>query len=551
MTTRHEKFGADMNRFRNFLRHRPIKPITNPTFILSLLLILLSAWPVFGATYYVKNGGNDNVNGLSDATAWATIAKVNATAKSGDTVYFRSQDTWTSATPPVLTATAGVTYDGSTYGTGTRATLQATGNAITYPNYSTVKIEASNITFKGFNVDSNNYRTGGLFIGYMRDADTSDITIDNCVVHGIGGIVGDWTYGILVSNKLGHTVSNITITNTTVYDCFHEGIAIYPGWASVNDRNDTVLIRGCTVYNTGTIGSGGVGVEICNDSRNVTVEYCTLYNNDHGIWIRVSPSYEGYVNYAPQNMTIRYNIIHDNRYDGINITNWRTLMETGSFYGNLFYSNGKAGYVDTSDISFGDSSGSSDYTTDTVFNIYNNTFYLTGSPGTNSAAAIAFGYFGHITNGTFNLKNNIIYSGNYRAVVNKFGSLVTHSNNLIYSTSSGTWVTDGSSNYTSTGVKTWETTVQNTDPAFTGGTLPTGFSGTYGTNMVPNTPYFATTSGPAVNNGATLGSPYNGCINGAGLAIPITRPQGTAYGIGAYEYVDTIRPAPPTGLRLE
>jgi hypothetical protein len=84
---------------------------------------------------------------------------------------------------------------------------------------------------------------------------------------------------------------------------------------------------------------------------------------------------------------------------------------------------------------------------------------------------------------------------------------------------------------------TWETTAQITNPNFAGGTLPTGFTGTYGTNMVPNTNYFAITSGDAINNGATLGSPYNGCINGAGLATPITRPQGAAYDIGAYEYV--------------
>ena len=58
--------------------------------------------------------------------------------------------------------------------------------------------------------------------------------------------------------------------------------------------------------------------------------------------------------------------------------------------------------------------------------------------------------------------------------------------------------------------------------------------------MVPNTNYFSITSGNALNKGATLGSPYNGCINVAGLATPITRPQGAAYDIGAYEYVVSI-----------
>ena len=89
-----------------------------------ILVIILWASQVWGATYYVKNGGNDSLDGLSDATAWATIAKVTATVKSGDTVYFRSQDTWTGDIRQFYTATAGVTYDGSTYGSGTRATVK-------------------------------------------------------------------------------------------------------------------------------------------------------------------------------------------------------------------------------------------------------------------------------------------------------------------------------------------------------------------------------------------------------------------------------------------
>ena len=41
-------------------------------FMCALNFFLIS--PAFSANYYVKNGGNDNANGLSDANAWATIA---------------------------------------------------------------------------------------------------------------------------------------------------------------------------------------------------------------------------------------------------------------------------------------------------------------------------------------------------------------------------------------------------------------------------------------------------------------------------------------------
>jgi hypothetical protein len=74
------------------------------------------------------------------------------------------------------------------------------------------------------------------------------------------------------------------------------------------------------------------------------------------------------------------------------------------------------------------------------------------------------------------------------------------------------------------------------DYTATGGTLPTGFTGTYGTNMMPNTNYFSISSGDALNNGATLGSPYDGNINTSGRANPNLRPEGK-YDIGAYEFI--------------
>lgn len=549
-----------MNRLKNFLLHHPMRRIMSRTIIFSLFLILLSAWPVWGATYYVKAAGNDSLDGLSDATAWATIAKVNATVKSGDTVYFRSQDTWTSVTYPVLTATAGVTYDGSTYGSGTRATIQS--GATDTSGVGTVKIEANNVIFKGFNIDMNSQITGGIYIGYLRYSNTSNVTIDNCVVH--DSLLGptDWGYGILVSNKTGYTTSNVSITNCTIYNHTHEGIAVYAGWADAADRNDTVLVRGNTVYNC------GVGVLIANDSDNVTVEFNHLYNNTSiGIYVRNSPADEGSVTSGPDNMIVRYNIIHDTVQNGILIGNPREISMSGAFYGNLIYNNGN----DT-----GGNDNGADFTIEgcvgctypgNVFNIYNNTFYSIDKPCSNYAYMVGIGVGGDDPTGiTVNFKNNIVYyntatTGSNRWPIWDRYNRMTHSNNLVYRASSASdthvmlYAGGGVLYYDRAGgatdVTVWEASVKKTNPNFTGGTLPTGFSGTYGTNMVPNTNYFAISSGNALNNGATLGSPYNGCINGAGLASPILRPQGAGYDIGAYEYVDTNRLAPPTGLRVE
>ncbi len=47
------------------------------------------------AIYYVKNGGNDSLDGLSDGNAWETLAKVSGvTFNAGDTIKFNKGDTW-------------------------------------------------------------------------------------------------------------------------------------------------------------------------------------------------------------------------------------------------------------------------------------------------------------------------------------------------------------------------------------------------------------------------------------------------------------------------
>jgi hypothetical protein len=304
------------------------------------------------------------------------------------------------------------------------------------------------------------------------------------------------------------------------------------------------LIRNCYIHDMGTDG-----IEVSNHSDNVTIEYCRLTNNGtHGIMTRVSPSGEGPGNVieAPNNLIIRYNIINDNLENGIAFQNNRNYVQTADIYGNLIYNNGTNGgygssYIDLYIIS------SQDFTwSGSTFNIYNNTFYSTRAPGGGGYRGIvAFGWdAGSLSGCTVNFKNNIIYSGaaNTFNVVDVKGATVNHSNNLYYNAGSATAThyrsasTDYDRNGGATDITNWEATAQKTDPAFSGGTLPTGFSGTYGSNMVPNTDYFQlTVDSPAKDTGATLAS-YTGAINGAGLATPIVRPLGDAFDIGAYEY---------------
>jgi hypothetical protein len=60
-------------------------------------LIALVSFPfwAFSRVFYVSNDGNNNSNGLSPATAWETVSKVNNFAfTAGDSILFKSGDIW-------------------------------------------------------------------------------------------------------------------------------------------------------------------------------------------------------------------------------------------------------------------------------------------------------------------------------------------------------------------------------------------------------------------------------------------------------------------------
>ena len=64
-------------------------------FIVTIVSILIFGSAPAQKTYYVKTGGNDNADGLSDATAFASLSKVNTLRLSpGERVLFRRGDTF-------------------------------------------------------------------------------------------------------------------------------------------------------------------------------------------------------------------------------------------------------------------------------------------------------------------------------------------------------------------------------------------------------------------------------------------------------------------------
>jgi hypothetical protein len=481
--------------------------------IILFVMVPISAW---SATYYVKNGGNDNATGIAPETAWATIARVKATTgydnivTDGDTVYFDRQGSW-SGTAVVLSTTTGVVYDGTTFNTGgTQARAKLIATAAGGARDAVVSMNGTSATttvLKGFEIDCNDIGVTGLGVGF-NSSSASNILIDNCVIHNT--LNAGWYYGMVVSYA-DSDVSNVTVQNCEGYDTAQEIFCVYN---STDGSASNILFRNNIVHNGGTsttVGGYNVGFEIKNNTNGVTMEYNKIYNCETGIHIHADGN-------TPVNTVIRYNLIYNCDGTGINWQNTLGGNMTTSVYGNLLYGNATSGVYYNQDLRLPGNSN---------INIYNNTIYNTSSLA-DGAVRIAAG------GGTVNFRNNIVYTTNSPGVYDS-GGYLTHSDNLIYR-ASGTAITDNSTNYTSAEIADWDNTAIGTDPAFSGGTLPTGFSGTYGSNMVPNTDYFQlTVDSPAKDTGYTIEG-YTGCINGAGLATPIVRPLGAAFDIGAYEY---------------
>lgn len=77
------------------------------------------------ATYYVKNGGNDTLNGLSDANAWANLSKVNSSTFSpGDSILFKCGSVWRESLLKYESGTSGSPITYGSYGTGTKPQIR-------------------------------------------------------------------------------------------------------------------------------------------------------------------------------------------------------------------------------------------------------------------------------------------------------------------------------------------------------------------------------------------------------------------------------------------
>lgn len=497
-------------------------------FRISVATVFLAfAMSAHAATYYVdQTAGNDSNSGTSATTAWKNAPGMSSYSGSGvlqagDTVYFDRADAWLVTGTQGLYLVGGVTYIGDSWGSGTRRAIIRAGadivaGIVRFRDHTTFET-----VFKGFEVDGNGRVTSGIDMNHAFFA--SPLTgatkrVQDTEVHRMTSRVsaGEFKYGLIISNFGGTAgaVENVEIINTVVHDVPRDAICLYPGDNSASSRIRNITVRGSEAYNTGQDPDYccGAGILIKGYVQDAYIEY-NYVHDVKGASVFVNGNETNHFGVGPTNIHIRHNIITNSNsngairiYDGASGGDPKDIK----VYGNVVYnSTVNGGLLIGSDLK---------HTLSLL--VYNNTFY-------NAPVIVRRN---NATVNTFEFRNNIVsYTGGV-PLTDEDGDITAHSNNL-YFRSSGTLVSSLGTSYTASSLGSYEASAVSANPLFVNtAMLPTGFAGTFGASLAPNSDGLRLQPGSAgMDRGGALPSAYATSINS------VTRPSASGWDIGAYE----------------
>jgi parallel beta helix pectate lyase-like protein/tectonin-like protein len=280
-------------------------------------------------TYYVRNGGNDNASGTSDANAWATLAKVTAFDSSpgfqpGDSVLLQRGSVWMESAPLGLmssgTANSSITL--GDYGTETvPATISGRGQAASVTEC--IKFSGSYWLLRNIRCEEAKYglrctATGnGLSYGVdvegasfrniddrTNDQDPSvgilfdgwgwqNVTVRGCVfdhvTNGVSVQGGNYTSNLFIDQceafggwGAGFALQNVRdsrIANSRVHDVGGLSLNGTCGCILVSCMN--VFVSDCS-FSKVSHGGGpdGVGFDFESNNSSCTVKDCLFFDNE-------------------------------------------------------------------------------------------------------------------------------------------------------------------------------------------------------------------------------------------------------------------------------
>jgi hypothetical protein len=199
--------------------------------------------PIMGGSssiYYVKNGGSDSADGLSDADAWASLSKVSGSSfGAGDYVKFKMGSTFAGRLIVNWAGIQGSPITFSCYGAGALPIINATGQWYGVGNYG--KTDKDHIVVEYLDIYSANDDAGRPATAYDADhwiirycvmrnctggcwfQSCTDFEIHDNVIHDCAGSVFD---AIWVDDDSETGSDAFNIHHNEIYNCHGNGIAI-------------------------------------------------------------------------------------------------------------------------------------------------------------------------------------------------------------------------------------------------------------------------------------------------------------------------------------
>ena len=459
------------------------------------------------ATYFVKNGGDNCSDGLSDANAWATLCKVNGfTFSVGDTIQLKRGSTWRERLIPPNNGSAGNPITFQAYGSGNKPRIIGAdlvkgwvshsgniykitisgGNQLSsdscWEDDTNLKRETSLAavdapgkffndgagTLYAWTIDGTDPDIHTMELGVLREVVTLDnrsfVTLDNLQVEkgrGIAQAVIDAEAGsnnLIIQNCLvarsGRRSKGIRIRGGTggvivqdceVTDCSNTAIGI--------DNHPDSIIRRNTVHDTGSTlevsDRGGIMIGTPNlQAPRALVEGNTLYNIGPS---SVSGALINPITIDHSNDTIvRYNIIHDCIKGGIIIAGSKTSQDghiSGcKVYYNLIYNH------NPDQVAHSGAAGGIYVWNGDDIDVFNNTIWNFNTAGGIQASPLFSGANGETVDDVV-FRNNIIgpvTGANRRQVRHKWGGTWTNfiSDSNSYYDSAGLILTLNNADYT-------------------------------------------------------------------------------------------------------
>lgn len=190
--------------------------------LLTILLLFIS-YSLSATNYYVKTGGNDEANGTSDATAWATISKVNTvwtagTFAAGDSILFNRGDTFYGTITVKESGASGNHIILGAYGSGADPIIYgytqltswvAYNDSVDYALIACESATNNMVTINGVNTAMGRYPDSGTWLTY--ESASTNVSITDNQLSGSP----NWTGAELVLRKANWTLERSPITDHT------------------------------------------------------------------------------------------------------------------------------------------------------------------------------------------------------------------------------------------------------------------------------------------------------------------------------------------------